>query len=457
MTIKNKGFYTQLLGCIIITLVSGCSFLTDKNTNNNFSATEIAKTTQIQNPTETSSPTLTPTSTPRPTPTPIGGGEGKILYTRYDSDSKTTHIYTFKSDGSEHRSVLEVDQFIGDDCFHFSPNGEKLAFVNVYPMDGDAQGARILLTDPDLLNPPIVVDDDFQNINPIDWSSDSNLIAYFGYKIDRWTLTVATLNEGKPIIETVIDPPYLNVSGNVSWSPEGNQFLFSMVWGDNWEIMIVDSEEKTIDPFISFPSREYRVNWSPDGKYISFASDRDKNYTFEQIFIMNSDGSNITNLVNDPHTDGRFHLWSPDSSRMAYLTSREYDGSSYSWSIFTVKPDGSGLARVSGDISLPKRMQWSADGKFIMFQESEFVDPRFVYSNYITAADGSTPPRLLPEWMTLDLDLSPDSLSPDGKRVVFYDEGNIYISAIDAMDKPEPIIEVDSTRSYYYYCFSWQP
>jgi Tol biopolymer transport system component len=444
MTNVKMSFYTLGLGFILL-LLSGCGLLPDQKTPEPISPTP----TQI--PTQTSTPTLTPTATPTPTPTPLGGGVGRILYTAYDFDSEIEQIYMVNSDGSEHRSVLEAEQINGNLCFRFSPNGENIAFVHEFKTDEGGNGARLLMTDRNFSNPPVVIDDDFENIDSLDWSSDSKHMAYFGYKIDRYTLTVATLNDGVPIIETVIDPPYLNVSQSVSWSPDGNQFLFSLIWDGNWEIIMVDTEEKTFGPFISHPGMDYRVNWSPDGRYISFASNRDQKYKHDQIFVMNSDGSNINNIVNDPATDGRFHVWSPDSSRIAYLTYRDNEPAFVpNWSLYTVKPDGSGLARVSGEIFNPSNIRWSPDGQFILFQERKLENSVFVYTHYLTPSDGSTPPRMLPEWMTPGFDWS-----PDGNQIVFYDEGNIYITPVDATEKPEPIIEVDP--NLYYSCFSWQP
>jgi Tol biopolymer transport system component len=456
MTHTIKSFYTLILGSTIIILGSGCSSPADQKASDLVSPTH----TQIPTETNTPTPTLTPTATPTPTPTPIGGGLGRILFRGYDFESETTHLYSFNSDGSEFQSVIEVEgfinQFVFDNCFRLSPNGGKFALVNEYQMDEGGNGVRLLITDVDFSDPPIVIDDDFQVIDSIDWSADNKYIAYFGHKIDRYTLTVANLSEDDPITESVIDPPFRSVGPDAIWSPDSNQFLFSLVWDGNWEIMIVDVEEKTIDPFIPHPAMDYRVLWSPDGKYISFASNRDQNFPHEQIFVMNEDGSNIKNIVNDPATDGRYHSWSPDSSRIAYLTSRDNPPSFLpDWSIYTVKPDGTGLARVSGDIFNPRGMRWSPDGKFILFQERKLVNSRFVYTHYITPSDGSTPPRMLPEWLTLDLEWSPDSLSPDGKQIVFHDKGNIYVTGIDATEKPEPLIEVDPNKNYY--CFSWLP
>jgi dipeptidyl aminopeptidase/acylaminoacyl peptidase len=47
--------------------------------------------------------------------------------------------------------------------------------------------------------------------------------------------------------------------------------------------------------------------WSPDGRQIAFVSLRDGN---EEIYVMNADGSNQTNLTKNPAGDG-CPVWSP--------------------------------------------------------------------------------------------------------------------------------------------------
>jgi Tol biopolymer transport system component len=44
------------------------------------------------------------------------------------------------------------------------------------------------------------------------------------------------------------------------------------------------------------PSLDFDPNWSPDGTFIAFASNRDGNL---EIYIMNADGNKPTNLTND--------------------------------------------------------------------------------------------------------------------------------------------------------------
>ena len=59
--------------------------------------------------------------------------------------------------------------------------------------------------------------------------------------------------------------------------------------------------------------------WSPDGTEIAFRSDRDGN---REIYVMNSDGSNVRRLTNNAARD-QDPSWSPDGLRIAFASNRD--------------------------------------------------------------------------------------------------------------------------------------
>lgn len=59
----------------------------------------------------------------------------------------------------------------------------------------------------------------------------------------------------------------------------------------------------------------YFSSWSPDSKMIAFESGRE--YTRE-IYVMNADGSGLTNLTNNP-ADDRFPSLSPDGEMIVII------------------------------------------------------------------------------------------------------------------------------------------
>ena len=59
--------------------------------------------------------------------------------------------------------------------------------------------------------------------------------------------------------------------------------------------------------------------WSPDGRRIAFASERDGNL---EIYVMNADGSGVTRLTYNGAND-LFPDWSPDGRRIAFHSNRD--------------------------------------------------------------------------------------------------------------------------------------
>lgn len=59
--------------------------------------------------------------------------------------------------------------------------------------------------------------------------------------------------------------------------------------------------------------------WSPDGAQIAFSSQRDGQ---PDIYLMNADGSDVQQLTDDPALDG-FFRWSPDGSKVAFYSFNE--------------------------------------------------------------------------------------------------------------------------------------
>jgi TolB protein len=62
-------------------------------------------------------------------------------------------------------------------------------------------------------------------------------------------------------------------------------------------------------------------SWSPDGGKIAFESDRDGSDS--EIYVMNADGSDVTQLTNNNASDGS-PSWSPDGERIAFVSDRAF-------------------------------------------------------------------------------------------------------------------------------------
>jgi len=96
-------------------------------------------------------------------------------------------------------------------------------------------------------------------------------------------------------------------------------------------------------------------------------------YTFEgpgaerSIFSVNSDGSNWQELTDD----GTQPVWSPDGSRIAYVSER--DGNP---EIYVMNADGSDQQRLTTNSFVDYQPSWSPDGAQLAFASSEVLHGR---------------------------------------------------------------------------------
>jgi Tol biopolymer transport system component len=102
----------------------------------------------------------------------------------------------------------------------------------------------------------------------------------------------------------------------------------------------------------------------PANGLIAFSTNRED----LEIFTMNPDGSNQTNVTNNIDDDCA-PSWSPDASRIAYTS-----GDLCFWDIYVMNANGSGQTNLTNSPgTCDANPAWSPDGTKIAFQSS--VDP----------------------------------------------------------------------------------
>src|SRR5262249_22264826 len=98
-------------------------------------------------------------------------------------------------------------------------------------------------------------------------------------------------------------------------SPDGEWLAFQTIRGQ--EDLFVSRVDGTRETQLTNDSFKDKVpRWSPDGRRISFYSNRSGQY---EVWIINRDGSGLQQITHDP--TGQWHVirsvWSPDGAQLA--------------------------------------------------------------------------------------------------------------------------------------------
>ena len=117
---------------------------------------------------------------------------------------------------------------------------------------------------------------------------------------------------------------------------------------------------------------------------IAFGSFRDGNF---EIYVMNADGSNQTNLTNNPASD-QGPSWSPDGTKIAFFSGRDDPSTS---EVYVMNADGSSQTRLT--FITNGWPAWSPDGTKITFTSNQGPNP-FPGEIYVMNADGTGATRL---------------------------------------------------------------
>jgi TolB protein len=138
-----------------------------------------------------------------------------------------------------------------------------------------------------------------------------------------------------------------------------------------------------------------------NGKIV-FASNPSGNF---DLFTMNPDGSGLAALTSDPAEEFEA-AWSPDGSKIAFVSDR--DGLP---ALYVMNADGSGTTRITEGPDFSPA--WSPDGTRIAF--SRFVEATGDFEIWVANADGTAPVNLTNSPKD---DMEP-SWSPDGTKIAF--------------------------------------
>lgn len=273
-------------------------------------------------------------------------------------------IWVLSLDDATARRLVHTE----DDEFHprWSPAGTRIAFErngDVWVVDEADPSIQLL-----------VATDATQH----QWSPDGLWLVY--QHIETMGRSVSVVRRdglNSTVLATPATGPYFP-----SWSPD----QLSIIYSTNDHIWRVGSNGGTpptnLTAGIPDSDESYFAQWSPDGTRILFEF-LTPGALSNEIYVMNPDGSNPTNLSQtEGYDEGAY--WSPDGSRIVW---RKEDGS-----VWVMNADGSNQKFVTGAPTYQETRGWTPDGEWIILVRQTGG----VNTNWVVRPDGSGLQQLVP-------------------------------------------------------------
>ena len=212
----------------------------------------------------------------------------------------------------------------------------------------------------------------------------------------------------------------------IEFSESGQTRRYSWDYDENYELYSYNLETKTYKQLSQATGYDAEGSYSPDGKLVAFASNRNayaKSMTAEQqklfdkdkasmmeIFIMNSDGSDVKQLTDTLGYDGG-PFFSPDGKKICW---RRFDKNGVTAEIMTMNIDGSEKRKITNMRSMSWAPYYHPSGKYLIYNTNKHGFANFEL--YIVAAEGNSTPVRVSGTPGFD---GLASFSPDGKQLTW--------------------------------------
>jgi len=297
-----------------------------------------------------------------------------------------SHIWTVGIDGRDERQITSSND--SESSPRFSPNGRHLAFTSERP--GKAKGEQVWLLDR-------TGGEAFQlteikgRLQGYEWAPDSERLALVVRDPDP-----DAPEEGAGTPATPRKAPKPIVIDRYKFKQDVQGYLLS---GRHSFIYLFDIASKKLERLTSGTADESSPSWSPDGTRIAFMSNRNGDPDREpssQLFVVDAKaGSTEKALTPMTSRGGRGKPeWSPDSKRIAFLEGDDKKYGAYGMEHLTiVAADGSSAPqRVVASEALDRGVsqpRWGEDGKNIY---AIVTDDMSAYGARIPVGSGSAVP-----------------------------------------------------------------
>jgi TolB protein len=340
---------------------------------------------------------------------PTNGGYSETIFFISDRDGYN-QIYAMDMDGSNQRRITRDTL----DYYHpqFSPDGSRILFYShvagndeIFSMDTSGNDLRNLSNTPGNDNLPQFSPDGMMIVFTSDRDGSREIYSMNVDGSGQTRLTVNTYPDYCPTYSPdgtkIIFYQFRVTNGTPELSPRlsNGEALYALTVYGSYEIFVMNTDggnltrltpEGTYTHQLDF-TMDYSVNthsatprFSPDGSNIVFTS-----YTMNlgfDVHMMDADGSHAIQLTTGGGANCEPYF-TPDGEKILFRTHR---GGSYD--LYTMELDGSNQTNLTPDSDHCYFSQFSPDGNKVLFGDE--IDRTHWYKIFIMDADGGNRVRL---------------------------------------------------------------
>ena len=222
-----------------------------------------------------------------------------------------------------------------------SPNGQYVAFLserNIFGIDlflADARTGRIIKTLSSTARESHI--DDFSYIESTGtWSPLGDRFAFVSFSKGSSVLSIVDMNAKSKTTTVNIDGlPYFS---NPSWSPDGDHIVLSGMVNGQGDLYLYNIKTKKVTQLTNDWYSDIQPQWSPDGRFILFVSDRPakgKGYKSNalQLSLYDRQQKDMTVLDICHGAENLNPSFAPDGKSIYFLSNRDGFRNLYSYTI----------------------------------------------------------------------------------------------------------------------------
>jgi Tol biopolymer transport system component len=328
------------------------------------------------------------------------------------------------------------------DLVGWSPRGDRVALVRHARGDDELVLARADGTHPHVLARTMP-----HGLEVVSWSGDGERFAFFRRRPNGMQLVVARGDGSHP---RVLAHTAGRILTSGSWSPNGRRLSFwDTLEGTASRLRVADAATGRVRTVYRALEGAYAfgIGWITDDRTVLVQETVGGLYP-EELWTVRPDGSGLRRLTSNKREE-LGPAWSPDGSLIAFWRDDPKQGRKpEDLSVYVMRANGENVRKVVGGPrgSFASDPDWSPDGRslaFVRWPDGNHTDV------WLVRRDGTALRRLTrsghayaPAW------------APDGRSIAFSDDGVAKLVALDG-SRPTPLL--DPGVASYCSGFAWSP